>query len=86
MNYLLKNDWTGKYYQVNDRKSAVSLGNRMIEEWKEEMVGKDYNPKDYDFETVGDFRNRNYKYEGLCDWKYEIDITLIPFSEIEVVK
>ena len=66
MNYLLKNDWTGKYYQVNDRKSAVSLGNRMIEEWKEEMVGKDYNPKDYDFETEGDFRGKhNYKSVGL---------------------
>ena len=49
--YFVHNDWTGKYYLVNDRKSAVKLGNKMIEDWKEERVGKDYNPKDYDFEA-----------------------------------
>lgn len=83
--YFVHNDWTGKYYLVNDRKSAVKLGNKMIEDWKEERVGKDYNPKDYDFETEGNFRSSNWKYVGLNDWKYEIDITLIPFSEIEVI-
>ena len=85
--YLVHNDWTGKYYLVNDRKSAVKLGNKMIEDWKVELCGEDYNPRDYDFEySDGNFRNGNYKYVGLCDWKYEIDITLIPYSEIEIVE
>lgn len=84
--YFVHNDWTGKYYLVNDRKSAVKLGNKMIGDWKEEQVGKDYNPKDYDFETEGNFRISNWKYVGLNDWKDEIHITLIPYSEIEIVE
>ena len=59
--YFVHNDWTGKYYLVNDRKSAVKLGNKMIEDWKEERVGKDYNPKDYDYETEGNYRRSNGK-------------------------
>ena len=86
MCYLIHNDWTGKYYQVNDRKSAVALGNKMIEDWKVELCGEKYNPNDYDFETSGNFRDGNHKCVGFCDWKYEIDITLIPFSNIEIVK
>ena len=86
MYYLVHNDWTGKYYQVNDRKSGVVLGNKMIEDWKKELCGEDFNPKDYDFETKGDFRSFNWKYVGLNDWKCEINITLIPFSKIVIIK
>lgn len=84
---MVHNDWTGKCYLVNDRKSAVELGNKMIEDWKVELVGKKYNPKDYDFEySVCNFKNGNYKCVGFNEWSCEIDITLIPFSKIEIVK
>ena len=87
MYYLVHNEWTGKYYLVNDRKSGVVLGNKMIEDWKKELCGEDFNPKDYDFETEGDFRGKhNYKSVGLNDWKSEITITLTPYSEFEIVE
>lgn len=85
--YFVNNDWTGKCYLVNDRKSAVKLGNKMIEDWKVELCGENYHPDDYDFEySVCNFRTGNYKCVGLNEWKYEINITLIPMSEVEIVK
>ena len=59
--YLVHNDWTGKYYLVNDRKSAVKLGNKMIEDWKVELCGEDYNPKNYDFECLGSIRQNTFQ-------------------------
>lgn len=85
MYYLVYNDWTEKYYKVNDRKSGVVLGNKMIEDWEKELCGEDFNPKDYDFVTEGDFRGKNYKSVGLNDWKSEITITLTPCFQIELV-